>query len=198
MGFPGPSEDKDSDPEGTGTYLRDCWCGAGAGSETQSRTPNCRCAQVESGDTFRPPWSSEVPCCDTWSRCGTPETTWLEEGVADRALGDLGVKGVNPGTMRCPLDHLGVVWMEKRTYSTAWVTPTHACLCPYKYGRGAAVGPQSCSSIWNGGHGIVGQGRALFDTLVFSKGDAIGSEPQPVRRLWIIDPMAQRRRTPVW
>ena len=38
--------------------------------------------------------------------------------------------------------------MEKRTYSTAWVTPRHRCVCAYKYGS-AAVGPQSDDSIWN-------------------------------------------------
>ena len=60
------------------------------------------------------------------------------------------------------LDHLGVVWMEKRTRSTAWVTPTHACLCPYQYGRGAAVGPQSRSSIWDGVMGLWGRVAPLL------------------------------------
>ena len=73
------------------------------------------------------------------------------------------LKGESRGyALPSTLDHLGVVWMEKRTYSTAWVTPTHACLCPYKYGRGAAVGPQSCSSIWNGVMGLWGRVAPLL------------------------------------
>ena len=31
------------------------------------------------------------------------------------------------------LDHLGVEWIQQGTYKTAWVTPGHDCLCPYKY-----------------------------------------------------------------
>ena len=65
-------------------------------------------------------------------------------------------------TLPSTLDHFGVVWMEKRTYGTAWVTPRYACLCPYKYGRGAAVGPQSCSSIWNGVMGLWGRVAPLL------------------------------------
>ena len=74
-------------------------------------------------------------------------------GTADSGIWVL--KGESRGyTLPSTLDHLGVAWMEKRTCSTAWVTPTHACLCPYQYGRGAAVGPQSCDSIWNAVMGL--------------------------------------------
>ena len=48
------------------------------------------------------------------------------------------------------LDHLQVGWRKQGTYETAWVTPGHDCLCPYKYGHGAAVRPQTNKAIWDG------------------------------------------------
>ena len=100
-----------------------------------------------------------------WEKvCGTARSgIWVQKGDARSCA--------LPST----LDHLGVVWMEKRTYSTAWDTPGHACLCPYKYGRGAAVGPQSCDSIWNG----VMRLWSRVALLLTPQGDANGSEPQP-------------------
>ena len=47
------------------------------------------------------------------------------------------------------LDHLRVEWRKQGTYETAWVTPGHDCLCPYKYGHGAAVRPQTSNAIWD-------------------------------------------------
>ena len=52
------------------------------------------------------------------------------------------------------LDHLRVRWISRGTYETAWVTPGHDCLCPYAYGRGAAVRPQTNDAIWNGVIGL--------------------------------------------
>ena len=48
------------------------------------------------------------------------------------------------------LDHLRVGWRKQGSYKTAWVTPGHDCLCPYKYGHGAAVRPQTNKAIWDG------------------------------------------------
>ena len=48
------------------------------------------------------------------------------------------------------LDHLRVGWISRGSYETAWVTPGHDCLCPYKYGHGAAVRPQTDNSLWDG------------------------------------------------
>ena len=52
------------------------------------------------------------------------------------------------------LDHLRVGWRPRRSYETAWVTPGHDCLCPYKYGHGAAVRPQTKDAIWDGVIGL--------------------------------------------
>ena len=41
------------------------------------------------------------------------------------------------------LDHFRVEWMKRGSYKTAWVAPGHDCLCPYTYGHGAAVRPQT-------------------------------------------------------
>ena len=43
-----------------------------------------------------------------------------------------------------------LVWNGFLAESVArpWATPGHTCLCPYKYGKSAAVGPQSTSSVW--------------------------------------------------
>ena len=48
------------------------------------------------------------------------------------------------------LDHLRVGWRKQGSYETAWVTPGHDCVCSYKYGRGAAVRPQTNKAIWDG------------------------------------------------
>ena len=47
------------------------------------------------------------------------------------------------------LEHLRVEWRKRGSYETAWVTPGHDCLCPYKYGHGAAVRTQTKDSIWD-------------------------------------------------
>ena len=53
------------------------------------------------------------------------------------------------------LDHLRVEWRKRGSYETAWVTPPgYNCLCPYKYGHGAAVRPQTNHAIWDGVIGL--------------------------------------------
>ena len=52
-------------------------------------------------------------------------------------------------------DHLWVEWRARGAYETAWVTPGHDCLCPYKNGHGAAVRPQTDNTIWDGGYSFV-------------------------------------------
>ena len=52
------------------------------------------------------------------------------------------------------LDHLRVGWRPRGSYKTARVTPGHDCRCPYQYGRGAAVRPQSNDAIWDGVLGL--------------------------------------------
>ena len=52
------------------------------------------------------------------------------------------------------LDHFRVGWRPRRIYETAWVTPGHDCLCPYEYGHGAAVRPQTNGAIWDGVIGL--------------------------------------------
>ena len=162
-GVSSASEDKNSDPKGTGTYLRTAGgvrgpvVGSSPGRRTVTKgergavTPSVHLGVSESlavtpghGLGLRQRLGWKKVCGTEWSGI------WV-------------LKGESRGyALPSTLDHLGVVWMEKRTYSTAWVTPTHACLCPYKYGRGAAVGPQSCSSIWNGVMGLWGRVAPLL------------------------------------
>ena len=52
------------------------------------------------------------------------------------------------------LDHLRVGWVSGGSFETAWVTPGHDCLCPYQYGRGTAVRPQTNDAIWDGVVGL--------------------------------------------
>ena len=52
------------------------------------------------------------------------------------------------------LDHLRVERRKQGSYETAWVTPGHYCLCPYKYGHGAAVRPQTDNATWDGVIGL--------------------------------------------
>ena len=52
------------------------------------------------------------------------------------------------------LDHLRVRRRPQGSYETAWVTPGHDCLCPYNYGREAAVRPQTNDAIWDGVIGL--------------------------------------------
>ena len=44
--------------------------------------------------------------------------------------------------------------MTRGTYETAWVTPGHDCLCPYKYGHRAAVRPYTNNATWDGVIGL--------------------------------------------
>ena len=177
-----PSEEKLTDPGGPGPYLRMAGSGRGPVVGPSPRRRLCprhrksgghlRPAKPGHGGRIRQRLGWEKVCGTAWS------------GV--RVL-----KGGSGGyTLPSHLDHFSVAWTKRSTYSTAWTTPGHACVYSYQYGRGAAVGPQSCDSIWNGVMGLWGRGRAPSDTLVLSKGGAFGSEPQPVRGLWIILSMA--------
>ena len=60
------------------------------------------------------------------------------------------------------LDYLRVEWISRGSYETAWVTPGHDCLCPYQYGRGAAVSPQTNDAIWDGVVGLWGRVASLL------------------------------------
>ena len=82
-----------------------------------------------------------------WTKvCGTTRSgIWVLKGIAR--------------TSRCPanLDHPRVEWMKRGSYKTAWVTPGHDCLCPYKYGHGAAVRRQTNNVMWDGVIGLWGR-----------------------------------------
>ena len=79
------------------------------------------------------------------------------------------------GTDRENLDRLRVGWISGGSYETAWVTPGHDYLCPYQYGRGAAVRPQTNDAIWDG---VIGLWCRVV--TVVCKGEcANGSEPEP-------------------
>ena len=51
-------------------------------------------------------------------------------------------------TLHDKLDHLRVGWRPQGSNETAWVTPGHDCLCPYQYGRGAAVRRDGVFGLW--------------------------------------------------
>ena len=74
------------------------------------------------------------------------------------------------------LDHLRVGWVSRGSYETAWVTPGHDCLCPYQYGRGAAVRPKTNDTIWDGSS-VCGAGSYSSCHLV-----ARGAVPTGVNR----------------
>ena len=73
--------------------------------------------------------------------------------VCETARSGIWVLKGNARTRMLP-DHLRVRWISRRTYETAWVTPGHDCLCSYKYGRGAAVRPQTSNALWDGVIGL--------------------------------------------
>ena len=149
-----PSEDKVSDPEGTETYLRTA---GGVRGPVVGSSPGRREGTRKALGAVTPSVHLGVPV----SLSVTPgrgegirqQLGWKKVcGTEDSGIWVL--KGESRGyALPSNLDHLGVAWMEKRTYSTAWVTPRYRCSCAYKYG-GAAVGPQSDGSIWNGVMGL--------------------------------------------
>ena len=152
-----PSEDKDPDPKGTGTYLRTA---GGVRGPVVGSSPERRTRTQKALGAVTPSVHLGVPKSLAFTPGrgkGLRQQLGWKKVLGNAHSGIWVLKGESRGyALPSTLDHLGVVWMEKSTYSTAWVTPTHACLCSYKYGRGAAVGPQSCSSIWNGVMGLWG------------------------------------------
>ena len=79
-----------------------------------------------------------------WTKvCGTTRSgIWVLKGNASARM--------SPDN----LEHLRVAWRPRGTYETAWVTPGHDRLCPYPYGRGAAVRLQTNDAIWDGVVGL--------------------------------------------
>ena len=151
-------EDKCSDPRGTKPYLRAAGCVRGP---VVGSSPGRRLVAKVTKRAVTPSVYLGVPkslAVTPGRGLGLRQQLGWKKVCGTARSGIWVLKGESRGyALPSTLDHLGVVWMEKRTYSTAWVTPTHACLCPYKYGRGAAVGPQSCNSIWNGVMGLWGR-----------------------------------------
>ena len=56
-------------------------------------------------------------------------------------------------------------WISRGSYETAWVTPGHDSLCPCKYGRGAAVRPQTNDATWDGVIGLWGRVAPFLSPL---------------------------------
>ena len=71
------------------------------------------------------------------------------------------------------VDHLRVGWISRGSYETSWVTPGHDCLCPYDYGRGAAVSPQTNDAIWDGVIGLWGRVAPLLSPWCASVQDHV-------------------------
>ena len=75
-----------------------------------------------------------------WSRVGDSAAHRLDLGVLVQGFGWSGCKG-GDRTRRFPPPNLldyNIQWTRRRTFETAWVTPGHACTCPYAYGKVAA------------------------------------------------------------
>ena len=87
-----------------------------------------------------------------WTKvCGTARSgIWVLKGNARTRM------------LPANLDYLRVGWRKQGTYETAWVTPGHDCLCPIKYGHGAAVRPQTNDAIWDGVIGLWGRVAPLL------------------------------------
>ena len=115
-----------------------------------------------------------------WTKvCGTAQSgIWVPKG--------------NARTCMLPdnLDHLRVGWRPRRSCETAWFTPGHDCLCPYKCGHGAAVRPQTNDAIWDGVIGLWCRVALLLSPWCGRRECANGSEPEPVRRSKIMHPLA--------
>ena len=111
-----------------------------------------------------------------WTKvCGTAQSgIWVLKGIARACM------------FPANLDHLRVEWRKQGTYETAWVTPGHDCLCPYKCGHGAAVRPQTNNAISDGF-------RALWSRVlpVLSPWCARGSVPTGVNLNRITHSLAQ-------
>ena len=150
-----PSEDKSSDPQGTGTYLRTA--GQVRGPVVGS-SPGRRAGTSKALGAVTPSVHLGVPrslAVTPGHGLGPRQQLGWKKVCGTAKSGIWVLKGESRGyALPSTLNHLGVVWMG--------VTPTHACRCPYKYGRGAAVGPQSCSSIWNGVMGLWGRVAPLL------------------------------------
>ena len=99
------------------------------------------------GDTFYPSGSSSYPSCVTWTRKGIRQLNGLVEGVWYHQVGNLGAKRWHQNSPSGGMEEAG-------SHETAWVTPGHNCLCPYKNGHGAGVRPQTNYAIWDGVIGL--------------------------------------------
>ena len=90
--------------------------------------------------------------CTGWTKvCGTARSgIWVLKGNARTRM------------LLENLGHLRVGWSSRGSYEAAWVTPGHECLCPYKYGHGAAVRPQTNNAIWHGVIGFWGRSRPSY------------------------------------
>ena len=79
----------------------------------------------------------------------------------------LGIRQTMGWTKVCETARSGI-WVLKGNArarmlpANAWVTPGHDCLCPYQYGRGAAVRPQTNDPICDGVIGLWGRVAPLF------------------------------------
>ena len=122
-------------------------------------------SEVEAGVNFRPaggsrgpPRGSFYPIRVTWIRIGHQATNGLDEGVWNHTVGNLGAKGVT----------LELVCFLRTLITFGWdgSLGEHTRLpglrqgttvCSYKYGRGAAVRPQTNNAIWNGATGLWGR-----------------------------------------
>ena len=159
----------------SGRRFAPCLRGGGRGKFSAGR----RC--TEAGCRFTSQEATRSWCQAGQERCGhtrrfpTPDSRHLDVGWASgnqwagrrRVTPDVrgfGCYRVTPELVCFPanLDHLRVEWMKQGTYKTAWVTPGHDCLCPYQFGHGAAVRPQTNNAIWDGVIGLWGRVALLL------------------------------------
>ena len=126
----------------------------------------CRFTSREATRRWYP--AGKGKCCHTSLHPEVPDTQFVSPGrdlgirqslgwtkVCSTARSGIWVLKGNARACMLPenLDHLRVGWLPRGSNETAWVTSGHVCLCPYQYGRGAVVRPQTHNAIW---HGVIG------------------------------------------
>ena len=91
------------------------------------------------------------------------------------------------------LDHLRVEWRKRGSYETAWVTPGHDCVCPYKNGGMEQLSDRKLMTPSGMGLLVSGGGSHPSCHPGVQEGEcANGSELEQVLWFKIMYPLAQR------
>ena len=103
-----------------------------------------------------------------------PDTQYVSPGRG------LGIRQSMGWTKVCQTAQSGI-WGPRGTYETGWDTPRHDCLCPYEYGHGAVVRPQTNNVIWDGVISLWCRVALLLSPLCARRNMPTECELEPVR-----------------